>query len=77
MGLKWFRWTKVIQLLIIWSHCLCQTIGIDFYGHISSKMADFCSNRISTVTGQVSSMPQAAVVGKAPSLTNTGVTKKL
>jgi hypothetical protein len=25
-------------------------------------MADFCSNRISTVTGQVSVMPQTAVV---------------
>ena len=27
---------------------------IDFYGHIPSKMADFCSLGISTVTGQVS-----------------------
>ena len=33
----------------------------DFYGHISSKMADFCSKMISTVTGQVSLMPQTAV----------------
>ena len=47
---------------MIWSHCLCETIDIDFYGHISSKMAAFCSKRISTVTGQVSLMPQTAVL---------------
>ena len=60
MGLKEFRWTKVIQFV---NHMIpCETIDIDFYGHISSKMTDFCSKRISNVTGQVSLMPQAAVL---------------
>ena len=36
-------------------------MDIDFYGHIPSKMPDFCSLKISTVTGQVSLMPQTAV----------------
>ena len=61
--------TFTVTLLIyfvtnLWSKykaMLCETIDIDFYRHISSKMADFCSKRISTVTRQVSLMPQAAV----------------
>ena len=32
-----------------------------FYANLPSKMADFCTIRISTVTGQVSLMPQTAV----------------
>ena len=46
------------QNSIIWS---CETIDIDLYEHIPSRLANFFSLRISTVTGQVSIMPQTAV----------------
>ena len=62
---------------IIWSYCSCETIDIDFYGHISSKMAYFCSKGISTVTGQVSLMPQTAVVGRGLGWQNSRIKNTL
>ena len=68
-----YRCTKVIEFVNIWSHCSFQTIHIDFYGCVPSKVADFCWLGIYSVTGPVLLLPQTAVPGVAGAVLQTPI----